>query len=120
MEDSNGNKIIKSRGIGKDLAGKDILSFEDFIQIFTGEGISVKKTKFMIKEDGVYILPHVLNVKIKPSVYANIRSEIYHVLRNGSTKDPVRYSLVCRILGKYGEIMEGKKKFALVPYNEAC
>lgn len=100
VKDTEGMFHIKSRGVGKSLSGKDILGYEDFIKLFRGETVNVQKTKFFIKEDGVYIKPQTISVKIKESGRLEIQNELMEIL-----KDPLNpsYSLA-------KEISEGRSE----------
>lgn len=74
-EDDKGQIIIKSRGVGRSLeTGLDILNFGDFIKLFRGEKLEIRKTKFLIEQDGIYVKPQVITVKISlPSLLKIIR-----------------------------------------------
>lgn len=80
--------ILKSRGIGTDFKGKDILQYDDFISIFAGKNLNISKWKFWIKNEGVYIKDLPMNVSIKPNVYQFVEKEINTILskQDGSLK----------------------------------
>lgn len=80
--------IIKSRGIGLDFHGQDILQYDDFISLFTGKNLNISKKKFMIEKDGVYIRDVPMNVCIQSDVYPYVEEEINTILSkpDGSLK----------------------------------
>lgn len=82
MRDRQGVTVIKSRGVGREAGGKDILTYADFIQLFRGAVLKIMKTKFIIKKDGVYITPQPLTVRISNIRLAKIKEELRVILAN--------------------------------------
>lgn len=82
MRDGQGVTVIKSRGVGREAGGKDILTYGDFIKLFRGEVLKIMKTKFIIKKDGIYIMPQALTVRISNIRLAKIREELKVILAN--------------------------------------
>lgn len=82
MRDGQGVTVIKSRGVGREAGGKDILTYGDFIKLFRGEVLKIMKTKFIIKKDGIYIMPQALTVRISNIRLAKIKEELKVILAN--------------------------------------
>ena len=83
IQDMNGQTIIKSRGVGKDIeSGDDILSYNDFLKLFKGEVLNIIKHKFTVREDGIYFLPHTIAVRLSEDRLLKIKEELKDILDN--------------------------------------
>lgn len=94
-ENNNGQIVIKSRGVGRSLeTGADILNYDDFIKLFKGEKLTIRKTKFLIENDGIYVRPQAITVKISPSSLLKITQEVSAILAD--SQNPL-YELALKI-----------------------
>lgn len=82
MQDNNGITVIKSRGVGRDAGGNDILSYRDFLKLFMGEVLNIRKQKFIIKNDGIYIIPQSVTVRLGENRLLKIKEEIAAIIDN--------------------------------------
>lgn len=94
-QDDKGFTVIKSRGVGRALeTGMDILNYDDFIRLLKGEELKVDKTKFIIKSDGIHIVPQTIKIKISYTRLVKIKEEVSAILAD--IKNPL-YELALRI-----------------------
>jgi len=81
--DDAGAIVVRSRGVGRSIeTGEDILNFNDFIKLFKGEELNINKTKFIIENDGIYVKPQTITVKISNPCIVKIMNEVSAILSN--------------------------------------
>jgi len=82
IQDNKGQTVIKSRGVGREIGGNDILSYRDFLKLFKGEVLNIMKNKFIVKMDGIYILPQRVIVRIRENRLLKIKEELKDIIDN--------------------------------------
>ncbi len=118
-KDVHGNIVIRSRGVGLNLAGKNILTPQHFFELLAGKDVKVEKTKIFIKDTGVFIVNIPLSVKIRPEEVMKAGVEIRKILASSYCATEIH--LAKRILGEQTTslVLYGvKASLAVIYYNK--